>query len=314
MDAPGDIVTIDCQYRGPQRAASYLILEGREAAFCDVNTVHAQPLLLEALANHGLGPDNVRYLLITHAHLDHAAGAGALLARCPNAMLLCHPVAARHLINPARLEASARKVYGDETFDRLYGRLDPIPAERVSAVEDGATLDFGGRTFTFLHTPGHARHHMCIHDSRANAVFTGDTFGVRYPALGPSERPFLLCSTAPTDFDPEAAIASVERIVATGAEWAYPTHFGPIAEPAVAAQDLLADLRAMAAILTEAVKRPETGAPLEAWCLEQIMRAFAEHCARAGVANPAQAAAVLDGDLRINAQGLAFKASQLAKG
>ena len=180
------------------------MVEKDQAAFVDTNTTHSVPLLIEKLRTLGLSPEAVSYLIITHVHLDHAGGASALLKLCPNATLLAHPKAARHMIDPSKLVTSAKKVYGEAQFDQLYGAIDSIPKERVQVIEDGEVIAFGTRTFQFFYTRGHANHHFCIWDSASNGVFTGDSFGLAYPALQ-KRGLFIFPSTSPTDFDPDEA-------------------------------------------------------------------------------------------------------------
>src|SRR4051812_12512714 len=175
-------ITIDCDVL-PRFTAAYLRVDGAECAFIETHTAHALPRLLAALASAGRAPGDVRWIVVTHAHLDHAAGAGTLLARCPNATLLAHPRAARHLVDPARLVASATSVYGAARFAELYGRIDPIPEARVRALDDGATFELGTSTLRVHHTAGHAKHHLVVDDPALRTVYTGDTFGLVYPAL-----------------------------------------------------------------------------------------------------------------------------------
>ncbi|HOE66294.1 MAG TPA: MBL fold metallo-hydrolase [Candidatus Hydrogenedentes bacterium] len=305
------IDTIDCRYREPGRAAAYLIAEPGHAAFVDNNTAHAAPLLLDALQRAGMTPEQVEALIITHVHLDHAGGTSALLGACPNAVVLCHPNAARHLIDPARLTLSARQVYGEETFARLYGEIHPIPESRVRTVEDMEPFRLGGRTLTFLHTPGHAKHHVCMHDSGENAVFTGDTFGVAYAVHQMGPRPFLLCSTAPTDFDPAAARRSIERILATGADCVYLSHFGSLDNPRAAGEDLMDDIARMEAILEDAASASIlSGEALVSFCQERVRDAVRTHLEGCGIAPQGEAMDALLPDIQVNGQGLAVAAER----
>ena len=178
------IVTIDTHYLGRSEfAAAYLIVDGDRAAFIDNNTNAAVPRLLAALDDHGLTPAQVAYIIITHVHLDHAGGTSALAAACPDATVIAHPRAAPHVIAPERLVESASAVYGATEFKRLYGTIEPVPADRVRSMEDEEVLAFGARELTFLHTRGHANHHFCVADSATGVIFTGDAFGLAYPAL-----------------------------------------------------------------------------------------------------------------------------------
>lgn len=216
--------TIDCDVL-PRFTAAYLRVAGDECAFVETHTSHALPKLLAELSARGRKPGDVRWIVVTHAHLDHAAGAGELLAACPNATLLAHPRAAKNLIDPEKLEASAKRVYGDARFAELYGRIVSAPAERVRALEDGATFELGGATLSVHHTEGHAKHHFVVHDPELSTVYTGDAFGLVYPALQHSGR-FAIASTSPIDFDPAAARRSLDIILGLGAEHACLTHFG----------------------------------------------------------------------------------------
>lgn len=236
------VVTIDCQYLYPEFAAAYLLIDsspqGERAAFIDNNTAISVPLLLKALEREGLKPEQVDWVVVTHVHLDHAGGTSLLMKACPQATCLAHPRAAKHLIDPSKLVASARQVYGDDSFDRMYGNIGPIAASRVRSVEDGEQVPFGqGAPLRFLHTRGHANHHMCVLEPETASVFTGDSFGLAYPALQRSGL-FVFPSTSPTDFDYAEAVASIDRIIATGARQAYPTHYGAVTQLAEAARQL----------------------------------------------------------------------------
>ena len=304
------IVTIDCNYLEPQYAAAYLIIEGDRAAFVDNNTVFAVPLLMDALDAHGLRPEQVDYAIVTHIHLDHAGGTSALLERCPNATAIVHPRGARHLVHPSRLVTSAAAFYGEETFRERYGTIGPADANRVRAVEDGETLDFGRRKFTFLHTLGHARHHMCIYDSGANAIFTGDSFGLGFPVMQGGTKLFLIASSAPTDFDPAEARKSVERIVNTGAERAYLTHFGGVGPVDKAAEQVLRSVDSMERIMNEAAAANLTGDELTGFCEEAVRKAFADHAADCGVEVTQAGRRILEHEVFLNSRGIAHAVSK----
>lgn len=309
LSGPESVIMIDCRYVVPEHAAAYLVIEGDRAAFVD-NTAHAVPLLIDALDAHGLRPEQVDYVVISHLHLDHAGGTSALVERCLNATVIAHPRAVRHLADPSRLVASVKSVYGEEEFDLRYGAIDPIEPERIRAVEDDERLEFGGREFRFLHTRGHANHHICIYDSGSNGVFTGDSFGVAFNAKRGGARPFLLCSSAPTDFDPDEARVSVEKILATGAERAYLPHFGELDDIEAGAQSILESIGHMEAILNDAVASARTGKDLDDFCETGIRRAVEHHARACGVVLGEDDWAFLESDLGVNAQGLAMAAEK----
>lgn len=298
--------TVDTGYAGmTDLAAAYLVVDGDEAAFVETNTSASVPRLLEALAAAGRTPEQVRYVAITHIHLDHAGGAGVLMDACPNATLLAHPKAAPHAVDPSRIIAGATKVYGEQAFAELYGEVRPVPEERVRVLEDGETVSLGGRTLTAWHTRGHANHHFVLHDDVADTVFTGDAFGLLYPALQ-RNGPFVVPSTTPTDFDPEAAHAAVDRIVALGTATLHPTHFGAHPMRAELADQLHRLLDGHAAIVDAADAQDLPDDALDAFCDERVERLMAGALDRAGFGGDAQAAQQLTFDAKLNAQGLAF--------
>ncbi len=217
--------TIDAHYTAPGRASVYLIVQDGRAAFVDNNTAIATPLLLAALEEHGLRPEDVDYAIVTHVHLDHAGGTANLLDHCPNATALVHPKTQRHLANPERLVAAARMIYGDR-FDSIYGEIAPVPEERMQIMEDGASLDWRGREWTFFYTLGHASHHFCVHDALDGIVFAGDNFGIAYPELQIGERPYIFPAATPTEFDAEESLKSLDRILSYNPEHVYLGHFG----------------------------------------------------------------------------------------
>lgn len=308
-----EVVTIDCDYLQPRFAAAFLCAAGGEAVVIETNTSRAVPRILAAMASHGVRPEQVRWIIVTHVHLDHAGGASELLRNCPNAQVVAHPRAARHLIDPSKLVRSAQAVYGEEEFVRLYGRIDPIEEKRVLALEDEAEIPFGRGRLRFLHTRGHANHHFCVWDALRGAVFTGDSFGLAYPKLQKNGL-FILPSTSPTDFDPAAARASVQRIAQLGARRAYLTHFGPVSSIEAAAEQLIEHLDASERILNWAVRQNVDDAKLIAHC-EQDLRdyyyAYAER-KRLGLGQPGSADwKLLDLDFRLNAQGIVAAARRI---
>ncbi len=302
------VVTIDCDYLSRQFAAAFLrVTPSGEAAFIENNTVHAVPILLKAMSEAGVRPEQIRYLIITHVHLDHAGGTAALLKHCPQATVLAHPRAAKHLIDPAKLVASAQAVYGVDRFKEVYGQIEPVSESRVRIMEDGSQAPLGNSALHFLHTRGHAKHHFVVHDPDADTVFTGDAFGLCYPSLQRAQQ-FIFPSTSPTDFEPEEALKSIDRILSLGTSRAHLTHFGPIQELRRAAEQLRPQIefsrsvvekyRGQALPFEELARRIEPELKLE---LDRAMRA-------SGLTPTAEDWDRLALDLEVNAQGLAWVA------
>ncbi|MEW9897657.1 MBL fold metallo-hydrolase [Chitinivorax sp. PXF-14] len=303
-DYPHGVSAIDVEFQRSGLAASHLIVDGDEAALVDCGTNYSVPRLMAALASRAVAPEQVRYLILTHVHLDHAGGAGLLIQQLPNATLLLHPRGARHMIDPRVLYKSATQVYGEAEMARTYGQLTPVPAARVREVHDGDQVTLGSRTLSFMDTPGHAKHHVCIHDSGSNGVFSGDTFGLSYRALDCGGRPFVLPTTTPPQFDPEAAHASIERIAALAPEAVYLTHYGRVAEVPRLEADLHAGLDAFVEI---ALRLQDAGAARHRLICEQLFGWLWHRLQAQGFAgSEAQARDWLTMDIELNAQGLEF--------
>lgn len=248
MSATYGIHTIDTGFVRPQFDAAYLVVERGHAAFVDCGTNFSVPRMLASLAVAGLAADNVDYLILTHVHLDHAGGAGELMAQLPHAKLIVHPRGARHMIDPARLWAGASAVYGEQVMQQTYGRLRPIPAERVIEAPDEYVVDLAGRPLRCLATPGHAKHHLAVYDARANVCFTGDVFGLSYREFDTASGPFILPTSSPVQFDPVALHASINRLVALHPVAVYPTHYGRLEPVEKLAGDLHVQIDAMVAL------------------------------------------------------------------
>ncbi len=242
------ITAIDTQYVRPGLDASHLIVDEGRAAFVDTGSSHSVPHLLAALAGMGLEPAQVDYVLLTHVHLDHAGGAGQLMQALPNARAVIHPRGARHLVDPAKLIAGSMAVYGERKFRELYGEIVPIPESRVLIAEEGMRLQLGGRELLLVHTPGHALHHYCIVDDTAQAVFSGDTFGISYREFDTAQGEFIFPTTTPVHFDPEALHASIDRLLGFQPRAMYLTHYSRVTSLPRLAADLHADIDAFVAM------------------------------------------------------------------
>lgn len=303
FDFGNGIHAIDAGYERPHLAAIHLIVDGDEVGVVDTGTNASTSRVLDAIRTLGLGPEAVRYVLLTHIHLDHAGGAGDLLGRCANARLVVHPRGARHMADPSRLWAATVAVYGEAEAKRMYGALVPVPTDRIVEATEALELPLGGRTLRFLDTPGHARHHVAIADSRSGHVFAGDTFGISYRELDEGDRQFVIPTSSPTQFEPDAAHASVDRIVASAPGGAvYVTHYTQLRDlPTLAGamHDLIDRYRALALRVADA------GSERPALLLDGMRSIVLENARARGFTHPAERILeILDLDIGLNAQGL----------
>jgi glyoxylase-like metal-dependent hydrolase (beta-lactamase superfamily II) len=301
MSVTHGIHTIDTGFVRPRFDAAYLIVERGRAAFIDCGTNFTVPHMLAALFDAGLTADAVDWLILTHVHLDHAGGAGALLARLPRAKLVVHPRGARHMIDPAQLWAGASAVYGEAVMERMYGRLTPVPADRVQQAVDGGSIDLAGRPLRTLYTPGHASHHIAIYDPRANVCFTGDVFGLSYRDFDTAAGAFILPTTSPVQFDPAALHASIDRLLALHPEAMYPTHYGRIVDVERLGADLHTQIDAMVALAQATYGHGDRHQRL----VEALTKLYTTRATAHGWdGTPAALLALLQTDIELNAQGL----------
>lgn len=295
------IHVVDTGFHRPRFDASYLIVEAGRGAFVDTGTDHSVPRLLAALDAVGLARDAIDYVIATHVHLDHAGGVGVLMQQLPQARLVVHPRGARHLIDPTRLMASARGVYGDEEVARSYGEVIGVPAERVVQTADRMVLRLAGRPLEFLDTPGHARHHHCIWDAASRGFFTGDTFGLSYREFDTARGPWLMPTTTPVQFDPGALRASIERMLGYAPECMYLTHYGRVAPVAPLAALLLAQLDEMLALAASLARGPSRHAKLKQGLEDIHVRSLR---AAGSTLDAARVRELLALDFELNAQGI----------
>ena len=226
------IFAFDSGYVRPLLAAIHLIVEAGHAAFVDTGNNESLPAALAALESLGLSPDSVDYVIVSHVHLDHAGGAGAMMQAFPQARLLVHPRGVRHMVDPSALVKGASAVYGADEVRRLYGEVVPVDAARIIEATHELSVDLAGRELLCLDTPGHARHHICVVDRRSSGVFTGDNFGLSYRELDTDGRQFVFPTTTPIQFDPQAMHASLDLIMSYRPQAVYLTHFSQLSDPA----------------------------------------------------------------------------------
>ena len=226
QDYKNGVYCVDSGYEGGGVVSVYLLRDGNEAAIVDTCHNEALEPVKRAFSELGVKKSEVKYIFLTHVHLDHAGGAGLFAREFPEAALVVHKRGERHLVNPSRLVASASGIYGESVTKRLYGDILPVPADRITTPRDGAEFSLGGKTIVCFDTPGHARHHLAYKDVSSGAVFTGDAYGMSYAELVRPGGRCAILTTSPVQFDPHAMRASMRRIDEIANGEIYPTHFG----------------------------------------------------------------------------------------
>jgi glyoxylase-like metal-dependent hydrolase (beta-lactamase superfamily II) len=222
-DLGNDVFQIDTKMAGYQGITAGYLIRGSRPCLVETGTAPSAPVVRKALASLGIGPEDLATVVVTHIHLDHAGGVGDIAAMYPSAEVVVHRKGARHLADPSRLMASARRVYGN-ALDVLFGVLAPVPASRIAALDDVGTVDLGdGRRLDSHYSPGHAKHHVGLIDSLSGDLYVGDAAGVYIPETGD-----LRPATPPPDFDLEVALASLRKFSALRPTRLLFSHYGPV--------------------------------------------------------------------------------------
>jgi glyoxylase-like metal-dependent hydrolase (beta-lactamase superfamily II) len=298
---PHGITAVDTEYLHPGHAASHIIVDAGRAAFVDVGTNSSVPYLLAALEALRIERSAVDYLFLTHVHLDHTGGAGRLIQELPNARAVLHPRGAPHMIDPEKLVAASKAVYGAERFQKLYGDLVPIPTERVRVVQDGERFRLGDRELELIHTPGHALHHYAVIDAAHASIFPGDTFGISYREMDSPRGAFITPATTPSQFDPDQLIASIDRMMGYAPEAMYLMHFSRVTDLPRLAELLKTQISELARIAQRHVTAADRYNAVRKDMLSLWLGLARQH----GVGmTDAQIEALLQIDLDLNTQGL----------
>ena len=296
------ISVIDSGYFSKDFAAIYLLRQGNEVAIIETGNKYSATNVQKALKMDGLSFSDVTYIIPTHVHLDHAGGAGELMNRCQNAQLIVHPRGARHMINPSKLIEGAMAVYGEENFNKLYGEIIPIDSSRVIEADDNFILDFEGRELKFIDTPGHARHHFCVWDKQTESMFTGDTFGISYRDLDKENEVYIFPSTSPVQFDPEALIKSIYKIMEYKPQRVCLTHFAAIKPTQKVVDQLIDGIH----FVSNLAKKYATENDAELIIQDEMMNYLLKGIKKVGNDNLEFCRDRLKLDVEINTQGLIY--------
>lgn len=240
---------IDLGFQGWDRVVyAYLLVSPDEIALIETGPTATLPALWAGIRAAGFDPARLTSIFVSHIHLDHSGGAGAVVREYPNVRVFVHPVGAPHLADPSRLVNSAARLYGD-AMDPLWGEVVPVPDRQVVALADGATVEAGGHVLTALFSPGHASHHVTYWNSGLGVAFTGDVGGVRMPGST-----YALPPAPPPDLDPAAWALSTERLRQLGARRLLLTHGGAFDDVATHLEALMPNLTEIEAICLEAMR------------------------------------------------------------
>ena len=225
VEVADGITAIDTLMGGRPRYTAAYLLDAQQATLVETGPGTSVDPVTHALDRLGVARTELAHVVVTHIHLDHAGGVGALSERFPAATIWVHERGARHLADPSRLVASATRVWGEREMREFFLPIQPVEAGRLRSLGDGDTIAMGDRELAVLDTPGHASHHVGLVDSRTGAVFTGDAIGIHVPDL-----PVLRPATPPPDFDLERYVASIERIREAASSVLLFAHYGPLTD------------------------------------------------------------------------------------
>jgi glyoxylase-like metal-dependent hydrolase (beta-lactamase superfamily II) len=216
-----DVYLIDTEIFGVAGFAAAYLLAEKKPALIETGAATSARTIMEGLRQLGFDPTDIEYIAVTHLHLDHAGGVGNLAAEMPKAQVLVHERGAKHLIDPSRLMQSVTQFWGAEEAER-YGSMAPIDPKRIRAMRGGEVIELSEtQAVSIIATPGHAFHHMCLHESKNRGLFTGDGVGIFFPEEG-----LLIPATPPPEFDMDIAVSTIERLMQEDIELLYFSHFG----------------------------------------------------------------------------------------
>ncbi len=244
---------IDVRHEGrPSIIAAAVLTLADGVAIVDPGPASTVPALTEGLAASGIGVPDIRAVLLTHIHLDHAGATGTLVRENPRVTVLVHERGAKHIIDPTKLLNSAQRLYGDD-MERLWGRVEPVPEANLRVLSEHDDLTIGDRPIESVYTPGHASHHVSYLDERTGTAFVGDAAGIRI-----NQSRIVLPATAPPEIDVDTIERSFDRIAAWNPARLMLTHFGTVEDIAEHGAQMKNRLREWAAHVRRSLDEPGT--------------------------------------------------------
>jgi glyoxylase-like metal-dependent hydrolase (beta-lactamase superfamily II) len=303
------MVIIDSKLIRDQFAGTYLLRDKNEVALIEESTSHAVPRILKRLEELHINKEQVKYIFVTHIHLDHAGGAGTLIKELPNAKLILHPSGSKHMIDPSKLIQGANAVYGEEVVKKDYGEILAIDSERIIECKDAEVFTIGNQNLTTLYTPGHARHHISIYHKESQGIFTGDSFGLSYPDMDVDGKRFYQPTTTPTAFEFDKMLESIDKMMFYKPKKIYFTHYGISNNPAEVKRQIVKRLHDYKEI-TESINTNSTNQ------VEELKKSLSDYyineAKQHGVKlDSSKILELFDIDINLNAMGLIFWINRL---
>ena len=241
---------IDLQPLGIENVIASYVLHGDRVAVIETGPTTSVQNLLAGLQEIGIRNEEVDYVAVSHIHIDHAGGVGALLQKLPNARLIVHPRGAIHLIEPQKLWESTLQVLG--RVAKLYGKIQQVPKERILTAYEGMTIELGNDIeLRVLETLGHASHHLSFFEKQSQGIFPGDAAGIYVKTYN------VIVPTTPPPFNLEVTLASINRLIALKPKQLYYTHFGPTKKAVEKLEEYANRLRLWAKIISDSMKHEQ---------------------------------------------------------
>jgi glyoxylase-like metal-dependent hydrolase (beta-lactamase superfamily II) len=286
-----------------ERTGAYVLKE-RDVTLIETSASPSIPYILKGLNDLEIAPEAVKYVIVTHIHLDHSGGAGLLLEHCPNAKVVVHPKGARHLVDPTKLIASAKAVYGDK-FNSLFDPILPIAEDRILIKGHQETLEIGENcSLTFYDSPGHANHHFSIYHPNVAGVFVGDTAGIYYPQLQRKGIEFYIPSTSPNQFDPDKMLESMNIYKTLNVERLFFGHFGMTENPSETFKQVEAWLPDFIAEAQSAFEEADDFVSRTRLCSMRLFQRIKTYLTERGLKEDDPTFEVLTVDLEVSSMGL----------
>jgi len=245
-----NIFLIDLETCGYKNLIASYVLKGEKTLIVESGPASSVPNLLSGLEELNVRPEEIDYVAVSHVHIDHSGGAGALLKKLPNAKVIVHPKGISHLVDPSRLWAASKQALGDVA--EMFGKPEPVPENRIiSALENGGTNLGNGLTLRVIETPGHASHNVAFYEQSSGGVFPGDSAGVYLPEFD------AVFPTTPPPFRPDFALVSLDKLIRLKPNFLYYSHFGKVPNAVKRLRNYDAQIRTWLNIVQEGVKRGE---------------------------------------------------------